>query len=337
MWAYRMRAPRTLERAEVADLQPHDLAPDSLLLRPLHGGICGSDYPSYRGLRSQVVLETGELAAEHAGYPLHEVVGEVLADPTGTHAPGTVVVGWATGFDALAERVATRASSVVAVPDDVAVGDAVVLQPLACVLFTMDRISDVLRGARVAIIGLGPIGLLFAHVAKQLGAAEVTGIDPVDRHADAADFGIDRVVTSTSDRWASRLPPDELYDVVIEAVGHQVGTLSDAITAVRLGGTIFYFGIPDDAVYPFPMTAFLRKGAVLVSGVVHDHSAALHAAVQYAREHPDLLRRDISHRYRIADANEAYEMAISHRPDRRKVVIDFVDDQDETGAERALV
>lgn len=324
MWAFRMVAPRRMERFDVPDLDESRLAAGHLLLRPLHGGLCGSDYPAYRGLRSQLINENGELAAEPDGFPLHEIVGEVLADPTGTHRPGTVVVGWATGFDALAELIATKASSVVAVPEDIEVKDAITLQPLACVLYTLDRLADCLPGAKVAVIGLGPIGLLFSHGAKQRGAASVTGIDPVDRSAVAADFGIDRLVTTTSDRWADRLTAEQdRYDVVIEAVGHQVGTLNDAVNAVRLGGTIFYFGIPDDRVYPFPMAVFLRRAARLVSGAVLDHSGSLEVAIEYARAHPGLLAANISHRFPIEQANDAFEVGISLHRDRRKVVLDY--------------
>ena len=324
MWVYRMVAPRRMERFTVADLDPAGLADEHLLLRPLHGGLCGSDYPAFRGLRSQLINENGELAAEHDGFPLHEVVGEVIADPTGTHQPGTTVVGWATGFDALAELVATKAASVIAIPEDISVKDAITLQPLACVLYTLDRLADCLPGARVAVIGLGPIGLLFSHGAKARGAASVTGIDPVDRSAVAADFGVDTVVTSTSDRWADRLTTEaDKYDVIIEAVGHQVGTLNDAVNAIRLGGTIFYFGIPDDRIYPFPMAVFLRRCARLVSGAVLDHAGSLDIAVEYARAHPELLEANISHRFAIEQANEAFDVATSLRPDRRKVVLDY--------------
>lgn len=324
MWAYRMTAPRRMAQFTVPDLDPAGLPDGHLLLRPLHGGLCGSDYPAYRGLRSQLINENGELAAEHDGFPLHEIVGEVLADPTGTHQPGTVVVGWATGFDALAELVATRAGSVVAVPDDIAVQDAITLQPLACVLYTLDRLADCLPNARVAVIGLGPIGLLFSHGAKQRGAASVTGVDPVDRSAVAADFGVDELVSTTSDRWTGRLTSEaDKFDIVIEAVGHQVGTLTDAVNAVRLGGTIFYFGIPDDRVYPFPMAVFLRRCARLVSGAVLDHAGSLQVAIDYARTHPALLKANISHRFPIAQANEAFEVGISTHADRRKVVLDY--------------
>lgn len=324
MWAYRMVAPRRMEQFSVPDIDPSALADGHLLLRPLHGGLCGSDYPAYRGLRSQLINENGELAAEHDGFPLHEVVGEVITDPTGTHQSGTIVVGWATGFDALAELVATKANSVIAVPDDIAVKNAITLQPLACVLYTLDRLADCLPGAKVAVIGLGPIGLLFAHGAKQRGAASVTGIDPIDRSSVAADFGVDTLITTTSDRWASQLATEtSKHDVVIEAVGHQVGTLNDAVNAIRLGGTIFYFGIPDDRVYPFPMAVFLRRCARLVSGAVLDHSGSLHVAVEYARSHPDLLEANISHRFGIEQANEAFEVGTSLHPDRRKVVLDY--------------
>lgn len=324
MWAYRMTAPRQMERFTVPDIDPENLAEGHLLLRTIHGGLCGSDYPGYKGLPSQLLRENGTLAAELDGFPLHEVVGEVIVDPTGAHQPGTVVVGWATGFDALAELVSTRAASVVAVPEDIAIADAITLQPLACILYTLDRLADCLPGARVAIIGLGPIGLLFAHAAKARGAGHVTGVDPIDRTEDAVGFGVDELITTNSERWAAGLRGEaDKFDVIIEAVGHQVATLSHCVSAVRLGGSIFYFGIPDDLVYPFPMAAFLRRHARLISGGVMDHSGSLHDAVAYAREHPELLARNISHRFASEQANEAFEVATSAQPGRRKVVLDY--------------
>ena len=78
-------------------------------------------------------------------------------------------------------------------------------------------------------------------------------------------------------------------DIVIEAVGHQVATLGHAVEAAALGGTVFYFGVPDDDSYPISMRTMLRNNLTLKSGVTLDRRRVLDAADAFAREHPDLL------------------------------------------------
>ena len=110
------------------------------------------------------------------GYPLHEVVGEVVA---GELPAGTRIVGWAEHHLGLAEYFVARVDAITA-DDDFTDVEATVVQPLCTVLHQLDRIPDV-RGKRAAVIGQGSIGLLFSHALKARGAAWVTGVDRVDR------------------------------------------------------------------------------------------------------------------------------------------------------------
>jgi L-iditol 2-dehydrogenase len=74
----------------------------------------------------------------------------------------------------------------------------------------------------------------------------VTGIDRVDRRDIAPVFGVHRTVWSGSHPWAADVGVDDLADVVIEAVGHQPGTLNDAIDIAAPDGHVVGFGVPDD-------------------------------------------------------------------------------------------
>src|SRR5205085_2342935 len=82
------------------------------------------------------------------------------------------------------------------------------------------------------VAGRGPIGLLFAHLAKAAGAAHVTGVDRRDRSDLAAVFGVDQMVQAASDLWVASLPPAGRPELVVEAIGHQTATLTHAIEAV---------------------------------------------------------------------------------------------------------
>jgi L-iditol 2-dehydrogenase len=305
MWAYAITAPGRLERVEAP---VPEAAAGQVLVRLQAGAICGTDLPSFYGRPDHFVSGLGE-----PGYPLHEAVGEVVA---GELPAGTRVVGWAFGHRGLAEYFLARVDNLLVLDDELDAVQATVVQPLSTVLHALDRVGPV-AGARAAVIGLGPIGMLFAHALKTRGAAHVAGIDRVDRRELAPAFGLDDV------RWddaAAGLGGE--FDVVIEAIGHQTRTLEAAVDAVASGGTVFAFGVPDDTHYPFPFMRFFRRHATLMAGATTDRTHALAAAREYLRGAPGLLDAYLTNVLPVARAQEAFEVAASPARGRLKVALD---------------
>ncbi|OBH29611.1 alcohol dehydrogenase, partial [Mycobacterium sp. E342] len=245
---------------------------------------------------------------------------EVIASRHADHRPGDRVVGWASGFDGMMERVISDGDGLAPYDPALTPAQAVGLQPLACVLYAVEQLPD-LAGKHVAIIGLGSIGLLFSYVAKAAGARRVTGVDPVDRSSLATIFGIDDAVRATSDRWVSRLAASDRADVVIEAVGHQVATLGHALAAAAPGGMVFYFGVADDDAYPISMRTMLRNNLTLKSGVTLDRRRMLELAGKFAAEHPELLATYLTHTFGVDDVQAAFELACRPVPERVKIAI----------------
>lgn len=320
MWAYRLVAPYTFERLDIPEKTPEDLGDRQVLLRFMAAGVCGSDLPPFRGVRGKIAGDTGLSAAEMAGFPIHEVVGEVVASTHRLIGVGDRVVGWASGFDGLMEYVVADGDGLAPYEPSLSAQHAVALQPLACVLYAVEQLGS-LRGCHVAVIGQGSIGLLFSYAAKAFGARHVTGVDPVDRDTIGKEFGVDTIVRATSDRWVSHLEPNDRPDVVIEAVGHQVATLGHAIDATAPGGTVFYFGVPDDDSYPISMRAMLRNNLTLKSGVTKDRRRVLTAANEFAREHPELLPSYVTHTFGVDDVQGAFDLACRPAPGRVKIAI----------------
>jgi L-iditol 2-dehydrogenase len=320
VWSYRLVAPYTFERRDIPDKTESGLRDGQVLVRFLAAGICGSDLPGFRGTKGRLAGDVGASAAEMDGFPVHEIVGEVVASRHSGHTEGDRVVGWASGFDGLMEFVAADGDGLLAYDPGLAPQHAVALQPLACVLYAVEQLSD-MSGAHVAVLGQGSIGLLFSHAAKAAGARRVTGVDPVDRDKVAEQFGVDTVVRATSDRWVSHLDADDKPDIVIEAVGHQVATLGHAIEAAAFGGTVFYFGVADDDSYPISMRTMLRNNLTLKSGVTQDRRRMLADADSYARAHPDLLPTYVTHTFAVADVAAAFELACRPSSDRIKIAL----------------
>jgi threonine dehydrogenase-like Zn-dependent dehydrogenase len=145
-------------------------------------------------VRGKIAGDTGLNAAEMVGFPVHEVVGEVLASRHRDHRAGDRVVGWASGFDGLMGLVVADGDGLAPYDRALSAQHAVALQPLACVLYALEQLD--LKGQHVAVIGLGSIGLLFSYAAKALGARQVTGVDPVDRDGVGKEFGVDITIWS---------------------------------------------------------------------------------------------------------------------------------------------
>jgi threonine dehydrogenase-like Zn-dependent dehydrogenase len=320
MWSYRLAAPYTFERCDIPEKTAECLQSGHVLVRFIAAGVCGSDLPGFRGAQGRLAGDVGASAAEMHGFPIHEIVGEVVASRHSAHAVGDRVVGWASGFDGLMEFVAADGDGLLSYDISLAPQHAVALQPLACVLYAIEQLPE-LTGLHVAVLGQGSIGLLFSHAAKAAGARRVTGVDPIDRDGVAKEFGVDTVVRATSDRWVRHLDAHDKPDIVIEAVGHQVATLGHAIEAAAFGGTVFYFGVADDDSYPISMRTMLRNNLTLKSGVTLDRRRMLSVAADYARDHPELLQAYVTHTFDVDDVQGAFELACRPAPDRIKIAL----------------
>ncbi len=119
----------------------------------------------------------------------------------------------------------------------------------AYVAFHCIRESQVRFGDRVAIIGLGAIGLLAVRMAVAAGAEQVIAVDPLPgRRAWAAEHGAHHVLDPAAGDAAlevHRLTGGPGVDVAIEVSGAHAA-LQTAIRATRITGTVcsagFYQG-----------------------------------------------------------------------------------------------
>jgi len=131
------------------------------------------------------------------------------------------------------------------IPEHVSYQDAALIEPLACVMRGLEE-TGVKPGDTVAVIGLGPIGMMFVRMAKAVYKARVIAIGRRQSQLDrAASMGADELVLN--DDGADVITPVKNLtggrgaDVVIEAVGlPEVWQL--ALQLLRRGGTINFFG-----------------------------------------------------------------------------------------------
>jgi L-iditol 2-dehydrogenase len=251
---------------------------------------------------------------------MHEIVGVIVESRSQDLAVGDRVAGYATDARGFSQYFINSGTQLFPVTSHLSDRDLVVVQPLATVLNAFSRVGNV-AGHEVAVIGQGPLGLLWSHVLKSAGAARVVGVDQVDRSDVARAFGVDRAVWDISANWAASLKAEERYRLVVEAVGHQVGTLNDAISAVAFEGHVSAFGVPDDPYYPIAFLELFRKNASLTSGITSDWRRFLRDALEYLERHPDLPGSYITHEFSPVEAQRAYECASRPAAGRLKVVV----------------
>jgi threonine dehydrogenase-like Zn-dependent dehydrogenase len=290
-----------------------DLTPGQVIVRLSAAAICGSDIAHYGS--------AVHARSRRAGFPVHECVGRVVASSDPDVATGDRVLAMPTSNCGLMEMYTARSSSTHRIRcTSLTDADATLIQPLATVLHAVAMLGDV-SGARVAIIGLGPIGLLCAHLLRSRGADTVIGIDPVDRSEFGTAFGLGTQLCDVSAAWAASGLGDAPADICVEAVGHQQRTLADAVVIARPGGTILALGIPDEPDYTWPYERFFRKNLTLRTSVTPPWHQLFGPAEDYLVAHLPTLSRLITHRFDIADVDVAYRTYERSAKGRAKVVV----------------
>jgi GxxExxY protein len=132
------------------------------------------------------------------------------------------------------------------VSDNVQRDDAALFEPLSCVVGAYAK-SPVRVGDNVCVIGAGPMGALFAMVARANGAGKVLMSDVVPYRLEYAEEVLGATAVNSKEVDLQQTVMDATgigCDIVIDAVGNQLGS---AIKLVRRGGTVILFGLrPND-------------------------------------------------------------------------------------------
>jgi 2-desacetyl-2-hydroxyethyl bacteriochlorophyllide A dehydrogenase len=232
-----------------------------IVLRISRCGICGTDLHMTDG--------TALVSYPIGGVPGHEVAGEVVAIGRevsrvavgdritalpfkGCGSCAACVDGrpvlcaqmtmLAGGF---AEYMLSHESVATKLPRTLSMSDGALIEPLAVGLhgISMSRINP---GARVLIIGAGPIGLAALFWARRLGAARIVVTagsrrrESLARKLGADDFVLPESAESWPDLVSQAL--GGLPDLIVEASGVQEA-IARAISCVRPGGSVTVLGL----------------------------------------------------------------------------------------------
>ena len=135
--------------------------------------------------------------------------------------------------------------NMLAIPQGMSFEAAAMTEPLACVLRGLQE-TGVEIGDNVAVIGGGPIGLMFLQVAKAIGCNPIAVVKRDEQVSAARKFGAEQVVqindrVDTVEAVRALTPGARGVDVVIEPVGRPQAW-QWAIDMARKGGSVNLFG-----------------------------------------------------------------------------------------------
>ncbi len=161
----------------------------------------------------------------------------------------------------LCEYAAYHAAYCFPVPDNVSAQEAAMIEPLAVAVHTVE-LAEVKPGDTAAILGLGPIGLLTAQVARLAGAETIYGADPVQYRVDAGRrYGVDTAINAAQEDSCEaimRLTQGRGVDIAFDCA-RSSETPTVACEVARPAGRCVFTGISGTESDPIPVSHARRK------------------------------------------------------------------------------
>jgi threonine 3-dehydrogenase len=337
---------REAGRGMVLEDQPvPNCGEDSVLIRILKAGVCGTDVHIYGW---------DDWASHRVKPPLivgHEFVGvvEKVGEEVDDIKPGDLVSGEGhigcghcffcrtgqghicremkiIGVDrdgCFAEWFSFPAVNVWKVKNEIPLEAAAIFDPFGNAMHTV--MAQSVAGKTVAVVGVGSIGLMACKIASVAGALAVIAIDPQEHKRKLAlGYGATHAFDPTADGWKQQLlsatRESSGVDVVLEMSGSRIG-IRDTFELVRPGGEVALLGIP-----PSDVTLNLSDSIIFKAVTVRGINGRLmfetwYQCEQFLLQNKLDLRPLITHQFPYKDYEEAFRLL--ERGEAVKVLLDW--------------
>ena len=210
---------------------------------------------------------------------------------------------------------------VVRIPDGVSFEQASFLEPVNTCMKGVETLG-LKHGETVLVVGQGPIGIILAVLARRYGTQVITSDLFPQRHTISTRFGLHENIDASSQNTVETvkaMTEGRGADAVIVAVAGN-GLIRPAMDATRPGGRVLLFAQTQHG------EAVIDPAAVCVDekSLLGSYSASIDLQSESERFVLGCemeLERLISHRFPLAEAVAALELAAHPKPDSMKITI----------------
>ena len=353
----RMRAAVFVEPGRIAlDEKPvPDVGPLDALVRVTTTTICGTDvhilkgeYPVAKGLTVGhepvgVVEKLGSAvkgyregqrviagAITPSGYSNASLCGCHAQDGAGTAHGWKPIGGWKfgntiDGCQAEYVLVPDAMANLAPVPDGLTDEQVLMCPDIMSTGFSGAESGHVRIGDTVAVFAQGPIGLCATAGARLMGATTIIGVDTVPTRLEmAGQLGADHVVDYKAVdpvEEIMRLTDGRGVDVAIEALGTQA-TFEACLRVLRPGGTLSSLGVySSDLTIPLGAFAAGLGDHKIVTTLCPGGKERMRRLMGVIASGRVDLRPMVTHRFKLDQIEEAYELFANQRDGALKVAI----------------
>ena len=335
---------RQMEMREVPD--PVITGPKDVKIKMKVLGICGSDVHYYT---------QGKIGSQEVVYPFtvgHEGAGVVVAIGSAVKKVklGDVIAiepampcrecdqcqsgryhtcrklkylgcpGQAEGC--LSEYLIMPEESCFPLPGKLTADQGAISEPLSIGVYSVKQYGDI-KGAKIAILGFGPIGMSVALAALAGGAEKIYVTDKINERLEiASKISVTCTLNPEKENIAETIRQKEPLglDVVFECCGQQEA-IDQAVDILKPGGKIMVVGIPEFDRWSLSVEDTRRRE--LSFHFVRRQVDCVEPALELMESGRIDVGNMITHRFPMARAKEAFDLVAAYGDGVMKAMIDF--------------
>ena len=198
------------------------------------------------------------------------------------------------------------------IPANMSFEEAAMIEPLACCIRAWNKFKHQ-KNDSVAILGVGPTGIMHVLLAKLYGLGKVFCLDLNDFRLDFAKKFETVTIHSGNTNAMEQIKSETAnqgVDVVIVSTS-SLNALKDAVHFVRKGGTIVMFGVPSKGSnVDLDMSEIYSKGITIVNSYAASDVDTTHALDLISNKQINVSQL-ITHKYNLQECQQAFVHAKS--------------------------
>ena len=320
---------------EIKNIENQSVGPGDILVKMRACGICGSDVEKVFGKYGQPSMRLGHEPAGIITQVGQEVSNFVVGDRVFTHhhvacysddchecSHGNETMckkyyesnlepcGLADEY--IVPEWNVKHGGVIKIPDSMSFEEAAMIEPLACCIRAWNKFTYK-NNDSVAILGIGPTGIMHALLAKLYGFEKIFCLDLNEFRLDFAKKFETTTINSGNTNALEQIKSETAnqgVDVVIVATS-SLNALKDAVSFVRKGGTIVMFGVPSKgANIELDMSEIYSKGLTIVNSYAASDFDTKEAVEKISNKQINVSQL-ITHKYNLEECQQAFVHAKS--------------------------